>query len=54
MGILLQVDFVKGGLGMYIYRASRMTKDGRKIYAKDYGKKAFRIWIGPGKEPVKK
>ncbi len=39
---------------MYILRASRLKKDGTKIYAKDYGKKAFRIWIGPGKEPVKK
>ncbi len=38
---------------MYIFRASITTKDGRKIYAKDYGKKAFRIWIGSGKAPVK-
>lgn len=34
---------------MYIFRTS-MTVNGIKIYAKDYGKKAFRIWIGPGKE----
>lgn len=29
---------------MYIFRAS-MVKNGVKIYAKDYGKKAFKIWI---------
>ncbi len=39
---------------MYILRASTTTKDGSKIYAKDYGKKAFLIWIGPGPKPVKK
>ncbi len=38
---------------MYIFRASMTTKDGTKIYAKDRGKRAFRIWIGPGKEPNK-
>lgn len=38
---------------MYILRASMTKKDGTKIYARDYGKKAFRIWIGPGPEPVK-
>ena len=31
--------------GYYIFRASFTTKDGKKIYAKDYGKRAFRIWI---------
>lgn len=31
--------------GYYIFRASMTTKDGRKIYARDYGKRAFRIWI---------
>lgn len=45
--------FVKGGMFMYIYRTSITTKDGSKIYAKDYGKRAFRIWVGPGPEPVK-
>ena len=49
---LLQVVFVKGGIYMYIFRASITKKDGTKVYAKDYGKRAFRIWIGPGKEPV--
>lgn len=36
---------------MYIFRTSRTLKDGSKIYAKDYGKRAFRIWVGPGSEP---
>ena len=32
---------------MYILRASiTTTKMVRKIYARDYGKKAFRIWVG--------
>ena len=44
----------KEGDIMYIFRASFTTKDGTKIYAKTYGKRAFRIWIGPGPEPVKK
>lgn len=39
---------------MYIFRASITLKDGTKIYAKDYGKKAFRIWIGQTHEPAKK
>ncbi len=39
---------------MYILRASMRTKDGKVIYAKDYGKRAFRIWTGPGPEPDKK
>ena len=38
---------------MYIFRASITTKDGTKIYAKSYGKKAFRIWVGPTRKPVK-
>lgn len=36
---------------MYIFRSKITKKDGTVIYAKDYGKRAFRIWIGPGKEP---
>lgn len=51
---LSQAEFVKGGEPMYIFRTSITLKDGTKIYAKDYGKKAFRIWIGPDPEPVKK
>lgn len=37
---------------MYIIRASVTLKDGTKIYARDYGKRGFPIWIGPGPEPV--
>lgn len=37
--------------GYWIYRPWVTTKDGRKIYAKNYGKKAFRIWVeGPKRE----
>jgi hypothetical protein len=35
----------KGGDIMYIFRASMKLKDGTVIYARDYGKKAFKIWI---------
>ena len=47
------MDFAKGDDYMYIFRASRKTKDGTIIYAKTYGLKAFRIWVGPGPEPQK-
>lgn len=30
---------------MYIFRASKRNKDGRVIYARDYGKRAFKIWV---------
>lgn len=30
---------------MYIFRAWITTKDGERIYARDYGKRAFRIWV---------
>ncbi len=30
---------------MYIFRTWITTKSGEKIYAKDYGLKAFRIWV---------
>ena len=36
---------------MYIIRASRKLPDGTVIYARDYGKRGFPIWIGPGPEP---
>ena len=39
---------------MYIIRASFTDKNGVKHYAKEYGKRGFRIWIGPGPEPIKK
>ncbi len=31
---------------MFIFRVSKKLKDGTVIYSKDYGKKAFKIWIG--------
>lgn len=30
---------------MWIFRAWTTTRDGERIYAKDYGKRAFRIWV---------
>ena len=30
---------------MWIFRAWKTTKDGKSIYAKAYGLKAFPIWI---------
>ena len=35
----------------FILRASVTTKDGRPIYAKDHGKRAFRIPIDKAKRP---
>lgn len=32
---------------MYIFRAWTTTRNGMRIYARDYGKRAFRIYIGP-------
>lgn len=51
--ILLQELIAKGGRFMYIFRAWITRKDGTRDYAKDHGKRAFRIWIGPGPEPEK-
>ena len=31
--------------GYYIFRAWIHLKNGTKIYARDYGKRAFKIWI---------
>lgn len=31
--------------GYYIFRASMKTKSGEIIYARDYGLRAFKIWI---------
>lgn len=39
---------------MFIFRASFTTKNGKKVYAKDYGKKAFKIPVGSKAKPVKK
>lgn len=38
---------------MYILRAS-MIKNGKKIYARDYGKRAFKIWIDDPKKSKKR
>lgn len=38
---------------MYIFRAWITGRDGNRIYARDHGKRAFRIWIGPGPKPEK-
>lgn len=36
----------KTGKGHYIFRKSfRHPKTGKILYAEDYGKKAFKIWI---------
>ena len=48
---LLASENAKGEMYMYIIRASRTLPDGTKIYARDYGKRGFPIWIGPGPEP---
>jgi len=31
--------------GYYILRASKTLPDGTKVFARDYGKRAFKIWI---------
>ena len=35
---------------MQIFRTWTTTRGGERIYAKDYGKKAFRFWVGAGKK----
>jgi len=35
---------------MWIFRAWTTTRDGMRIYARDYGKRAFRIWIDKGRK----
>lgn len=52
--MLSQELFAKGGDAMYIFRPWITTKNGEKIYAKDYGKRAFRIWVDSGSKPKKK
>ena len=39
--------------GYWIYRPWITTKDGRKIYARNYGKKAFKIWVEGPKSKAK-
>lgn len=39
---------------MYIFRTYVTRKDGTKDYAKNHGKRAFRIWVGPDPEPEKR
>lgn len=34
----------------YIFRAWRTDKDGNRVYAKTYGKRAFKIWIPDNKK----
>ena len=34
---------------MYRFISYFTTKDGKRIYARDYGRRAFRIYIGPNK-----
>nr|DAJ65089.1 MAG TPA: hypothetical protein [Caudoviricetes sp.] len=41
-------------MSRYIFRAYYTTKNGIKIYAKDYGKRAFRICIDKKKNQDKK
>lgn len=36
---------------MYIYR-TYFTKNGKRYYAKDYGKKAFRFYVDPKTKKV--
>ncbi len=31
--------------GYWIFRAWRTAKNGERLYAKDYGLKAWRIWV---------
>ena len=35
--------------GHYIFRPY-ITKNGKRIYAKTYGKKAFKIWVSSNKK----
>ena len=37
--------FFDASNGKYIYCTYFTRKDGTRVYAKDYGKKAFRFWI---------
>lgn len=39
--------------GYYIFRPYFKTKNGKVIYAEDYGKKAFRIYINNGQAELR-
>lgn len=39
---------------MYIYRTYITLQNGQRIYAKQYGIKAFRFWVDDEKDDVKK
>ena len=54
VAFLFQVKLEERRDSLYIFRAYITTKDGKRIYAKTYGKRAFRIWVGPGPEPDNK
>ena len=43
---MTHVEDLPKGKRAYIFRASKKLKDGSTIYAKDYGLKAFKIYIG--------
>ena len=45
---MLIIDILQkegGGPVMWIFRTWITTKSGERIYAKDYGLRAFRIWV---------
>ena len=37
---------------MYIFRSTITLKNGTVLYAKDYGKRAFKIWVDSKKNNV--
>lgn len=39
---------------MYIYRTVITLKSGRKLHARECGKKAFRFWVDDNKKEPKK
>lgn len=45
-GFFIDILQERGKSVMYVFRAWVTTRDGYRIYAKDYGKRAFRFWVG--------